>query len=188
MSGLTEANAAKQRRRKAVVDGMVDQIIADEDAIAEVHTQRKRRKAGDLARLKDAETAYKTAAQDANAAVALIVDSVDALASAVGAWDESASRLVETPGALVFLARIPRTRRLGTYVSRRFFDLFGQDRLGPIRLNAQGCRVPSKFADGEAQLMERVRTQAYHPLSPEDILTGAKPNGHDANDPVERKA
>ena len=31
MSGVTEAVAAKQRRRKAVVDGIIDRIIADED-------------------------------------------------------------------------------------------------------------------------------------------------------------
>ena len=69
MSNVQGAAAAKQRRRKAIVEGMIDKIVADEDEIAEVHARRKRRKSGEIARLKDAEVAYKAAQTDANNAV-----------------------------------------------------------------------------------------------------------------------
>ena len=44
MSGVSEAVAAKARRRLAVVESMIDQVLADEDAIADVHIKRQRRK------------------------------------------------------------------------------------------------------------------------------------------------
>ncbi len=183
MSGITEATAAKQRRRKAVVAGLVDKIIAAEDEIADVHARRKRRANGEAARLKDAEVAYKAAAKDADAAVADITGSIDALATAVGAWDEAAARLVQNPGALVYLAKVSRRRRFGSFLSRRLFDFFGSDFVGPIRLNAQGCRVPTKFAEGEAKLLERIRLQLFHPIEEDPpIRTNGAINGHDISE------
>ena len=190
MSGITEATALKQRRRKAVVDGMVDQIIADEDEIAEIHAGRKRRRAGEVAKLRDAEVAYKAAQADANTAVGDIIQGVEATCEAIDRWDEAASRLVAAPGVVPYLAKISRRRRFGSYLSRRLYDKWNSDTLGQIRLNSCGNRNPIRWAADESKLLERLRLSLFHPLSDDEIHTNGvrKPNGHDANDPVERKA
>ncbi len=89
-------------------------------------------------------------------------------------------RIVQFPGVVPYLSKVSRRRRFGSYLSRRLFDKWASDQLGNIRLNACGNRTPTKFADGEAQLLERLRLQLFDPLSDEDISTnGAIPNGHD---------
>ncbi len=182
MSGVTEATAAKQRRRKAVVDGMVDQIIADEDAIAEVHAKRKKRKAGELGKLKDAEVAYKAAQTDANNAVGDIISGIETACEAIDRWDEAACRLVQAPGVIPYLSKHSRRRRFGNWLSRKLYARWASDQLGVIRLNNGGNRIQTRWADNEADLLERLRLQIFHPLSDDEILTnGVKPNGHIAS-------
>ena len=95
-------------------------------------------------------------------------------------------RLVRSPGVIPYLSKVGRRRRFGSYLSRRLFDKWASDQLGVIRLNACGNRTPTKFADGEAQLLERLRLQLFHPIEddPPIRMNGAISNGHD---PLERE-
>ena len=118
-----------------------------------------------------------------------IIQGIEAACEAIDRWDAAACRLVAAPGVVPYLAKISRRRRFGSYLSRRLYDKWNSDQLGQIRLNACGNRTPIRWADDEAGLLERLRLQLFHPLSDDEILTnGVKPNGHDANDTVERKA
>ncbi len=132
MSNVQGAAAAKVRRRKAIVEGMIDKIVADEDGLAEIHARRKRRTAGELARLRDAEVAYRAAQVDANNAVGDIIQGVESACAAIDRWDEAASRLVAAPGVVPYLAKISRRRRFGSYLSRRLSK--------PVRPSHAGSR------------------------------------------------
>ena len=183
MGGVTKAVEAANQRRKAVLDGIVAEAFAEQDAIAEVRAVRKRRKAGEIAKLREDEKLFRVAQQDANNAVGDIIQGIEAACEAIDRWDAAAAQLVRAPGVVPYLAKISRRRRFGNWLSRRLYDKWASDQLGVIRLNACGNRRPTRWADDEAQLLERLRLSLFHPLSDDEILTNGvrKPNGHIAS-------
>ena len=81
-----------------------------------------------------------------------------------------------------YLSKHSRRRRFGNWLSRELYARWASDQLGVIRLNNGGNRTPLRWLDSEADLLERLRQQIFHPLSDDEILTnGVKPNGHIAS-------
>jgi len=139
--------------RKAALDGLADDLLAEQQAAARALADHDRDVEGAAARAKQREIAALRAADEFTEACRLIVAGLDLLCRGLVAQDAAAAKLASWPGSMVVISARSRQRRFGDYLARRLFDVVRVNSLGRVVLNAGGSGQVRDFVAGEHALL-----------------------------------
>ncbi len=139
--------------RKAALDGLADDLLAEQQAAARALADHDRDVEGAAARAKQREIAALKAADEFTAACRVIVAGLDLLREGLVAQDAAAAKLANWPGSMVVISARARQRRFGDYLARRLFDVVRVNNLGRVVLNAGGNGQTRDFVEAEHALL-----------------------------------
>ncbi len=139
--------------RRAALDAVADDILAEQQAAARALADHDRDVEGAAARAKQREIAALKAADEFTEACRVIVAGLDLLTRGLVAQDAAAAKLALWPGSMQVVSARSRQRRFGDYLARRLFDVVRVNNLGRVVLNAGGSGQARDFVAGEHALL-----------------------------------
>ncbi len=145
--------------RKAALDGLADDLLAEQQAAARALADHDRDVEGAAARAKQREIAALQAADEFVKACGVIVAGLDLLREGLVAQDRAAAKLARWPGSMQVVSQRSRQRRFGDYLARRLFDVARVNNLGRVVLNAGGSGQARDFVAGEHALLRSLFTR-----------------------------
>ncbi len=168
--------------RKAVLDDLADDLLAEQQAAARALADHDRDVEGAAARAKQREIAALKAADEFTEACRVIVAGLDLLREGLVAQDRAAAKLARWPGSMQVVSQRSRQRRFGDYLARRLFDVVRVNSLGRVVLNAGGSGQARDFVAGEHDLLrslfpQRDKANGYDTDGIEDGGNGVAPAG-----------